>query len=214
MKMDPAAVAKYKQTMACYMPLEAVDEVFDFFNRYSVHFHITRERHSKLGDYRWPQRDHNFHEISVNGNLNKYYFLLVLLHEMAHLNCHQRFGCEVLPHGHEWQEEYRQLLLQYRSIFPPEVAVLIDQYTRRIPLSRTLANKIEAQLRSYDEGYNPSDDLTLDQLPEGSLFRLQQRPEQLFRSVEKRRTRWLCEDAQTRMQYLIRGSAQVVKVDN
>lgn len=212
--MEPATVAKYKQILGTYLPQEAVDEVFDLVSRYRVHFHITPERHSKLGDYRWPQRNHNYHEISVNGNLNKYYFLLVLLHEMAHLSCHQRFGCEVLPHGHEWQEEYRQLLLHYRNYFPSEVAVLIDQYTRRIPLSRTLANKIEAQLRSYDEGYNPSDDLILDQLPEGSLFRLQQRPQQLFRSVEKRRTRWLCEDAQTRMQYLIRGSAQVVKVDN
>ena len=43
--------------------LSAVDWVYGYLFRYKVHFHITLERTSKLGDYRCPRPDHTFHEI-------------------------------------------------------------------------------------------------------------------------------------------------------
>ena len=113
---------EYKSILAKYLPIEVVDSIYDYLNRFSVHLHITRKRSSKLGDYRWPQRGHNYQEISVNGDMNRYQFLMVLLHEMAHLNTHQRHGNEVQPHGHEWQEEYRMLLRQYLGYFPHDIA--------------------------------------------------------------------------------------------
>lgn len=81
---------EYKAILAKYMPAAAVEPIYDFMEQYHVHLHITRKRTSKLGDYRWPQRGHNYQEISVNGDMNPYQFLMVLLHEMAHLNTHQR----------------------------------------------------------------------------------------------------------------------------
>ncbi len=44
-----------------------------------------------LGDYRNSHAGKG-HRISVNGNLNKYSFLITLLHELAHLFTYERFG--------------------------------------------------------------------------------------------------------------------------
>ena len=201
---------EYKSILANYLPTEVVDSIYDYLNRYSVHLHITRKRSSKLGDYRWPQRGHNYQEISVNGDLNRYQFLMVLLHEMAHLNTHQRHGNEVQPHGHEWQEEYRLLLRQYLGYFPNDIASLIARYTSRIPLSRTIEKQIDAQLHHYDADYDPTTELTLDQLPPGTAFRIAAKPQKPFRSLEKRRTRWVCLGLDDQRKYLVNGSARVI----
>ncbi len=200
---------EYKAILAKYMPAAAVEPIYDFMEQYHVHLHITRKRTSKLGDYRWPQRGHNYQEISVNGDMNPYQFLMVLLHEMAHLNTHQRHGNDIQPHGHEWQEQYRQLLQQYLPCFPDDIATLIAQYTAHIPLSRTIEKQIDAQLRHYDPDYTPTDDLTLNQLAPGTAFRIVDKPQKLFRALEKRRTRWICLGLDDNRQYLVSGTARV-----
>ncbi len=200
---------QYRRILSNHLPLEAVERVYDYLFRHKVHFHITLERISKLGDYRWPHKDHPFHEISINGDLNPYFFLWVFLHEAAHLETHLKYN-SVQPHGHEWQEEYRQLLIVHADLFPAEVQTLLKNYTRRIPLSHPVAKQVEAALHRYDADYNP-DILTLDDLKTGDSFRLKRKPELLFEALERRRTRWLCREIATGRQYLVNGSAEVEK---
>jgi hypothetical protein len=214
MPIDPSTVEQYKRTLGRYLPTKAVDPTFDFIQQHNIHLHITRERHSKLGDYRWPQLRHPFHEISVNGNLNPYTFLWVLLHEMAHLNTHQRYGNRVQPHGHEWQEEYRQLIMAYIANFPTDAATLMRTYCRQIPLSHSIGTKIETILHHYDPDYNPASDLSLNQLSPGTVFRPVAKPSLLFKAIEKRRTRWICLNLDDKKQYLVSGTAQVEIINN
>ena len=198
---------KYRRILSNHLPAEAVDGVYDYLYRHKVHFHITRGRLSKLGDYHWPHKGHEFHEISVNGDLNTYYFLWVFLHEAAHLETHLKYS-SVQPHGHEWQEEYRRLLIVNTRLFPAELQPLLAQYTHRIPLSHPVAKQIEALLHHYDADYNPNA-LTLDALRPGDRFRLVKQPKLLFEAVERRRTRWLCREVSSNRQYLVSGSAEV-----
>ena len=223
---------KYRRILSNHLPAEAVEWVYGYLNLHKVHFHITRERMSKLGDYRWPQperdqrerivskrNDHTFHEISVNGDLNRWFFLWVFLHEAAHLETYLKYTSHLSPftshlspspHGHEWQEEYRQLLIAHADLFPPEVQLLLKKYTRRIPLSHPVGKQIEEALHRYDADYDP-DRLTLDQLSVGDRFRLKRKPDLLFEALEKRRTRWLCRECASLRQYLVNGSAEVMK---
>lgn len=202
---------KYRHILSNHLPAAAVDWVYDYLYRYKVHFHITRERMSKLGDYHRPSPDHNFHEISVNGDLNPYFFLWVFLHEAAHLETHLKYRT-AQPHGHEWQEEYRQLLILNTDLFPYELQPLLKKYTRRIPLSHPVAKQIENLLHHYDADYNPDDrPLTLDDLHPGDRFSLKNRPQQQFEALERRRTRWLCRELRTHRQYLVNGAAQIIK---
>ena len=188
--------------------LSAVDWVYRYLDLHRVHFHITLERRSKLGDYRWPQPRHEYHEISINGDLNPYLFLWVFLHEAAHLETHLRHTA-AQPHGHEWQEEYRRLIVACAPLFPPDVQPLLARLARRIPLNRSLLRQVEASLHRHDPGYGSAEHLTLDQLAPGSRFRLKSRPDILFESIARRRTRWLCRDVATGRQYTVAANAEV-----
>ena len=183
--------------------------VYNYLNHYEVHFHITRERRSKYGDYRWPQQRHPFHEMSVNGDLNPYLFLLVFLHEAAHLETHLKYNA-VQPHGHEWQAEYARLLAERLADFPDEVRPLMARYVSRIPLSRALGRRIEELLHRYDSDAQDEPVTHLDDLPAGTRFRLKRKPSLLFLSVERRRTRWLCREESSGRMYVVAGSAEVV----
>ena len=208
--MEQSYIDNFKRSLGKYVPASAVEPLFDFLAQHKVHLHITRERFSKLGDYRWPQHQHRYHEISVNGNLNCYLFLQVMLHEMGHLNTFLQYGTAVQPHGHEWQAAYARLLVQYRNCFPAELHPLLTAYTQRIPLSRTLEKEFDAQLHHYDEDYNPATDITLNNLMPGTRFHVAARPERHFEALEKRRTRWICLCHEDGKKYLVSGTAQVV----
>ncbi len=138
-------------------------------------------------------------------------FLWVFLHEAAHLETHRKYSVKVPPHGHEWQMEYAQLLADMLEYFPPETRPTIILYASKIPLTRATGRKIEEMLRHYDSDYQPEVSTKLDDLPPGSLFRLKNKPELLFRSEEHRRTRWLCVDVATGRHYTVSGTAVVIK---
>ena len=208
--MEQSYIDNFKKGLAKYVPAEAVNPLFDFMAEHKVHLHITRERYSKLGDYRWPQQGHSFHEISVNGNLNPYHFLLVLLHEMAHLDTWQQYKNSIQPHGHEWQANYARLINLYLPLFPTDVSVLLQRYTARIPLSRTIEKQIDSQLRHYNPDYTPSQDITLNDLTPGTRFHIASRPDHHFQALEKRRTRWICLNLADGKKYLVSGTAVVV----
>lgn len=200
---------RYRRILGNHLPAQAVDWVYGYLDHYKVHFHITRERMSKLGDYRWPQLRHKFHEISINGDLTPWLFFWVFLHEAAHLETQLKYS-DVKPHGHEWQAEFRQLIITHADIFPPEVQSTIRRYTRRIPLPGAVGRQIEHVLRRYGNEYDPNI-LTLDSLPAGSIFQLKNKHNMTFMSLERRRTRWLCREVETGRQYLVNVSAEVVK---
>ena len=202
---------EYKTILARYLPASAVDPVYRFIVEHNIHFRITRERASKLGDYKMPQPRHQYHEISVNGNLSTHFFLLVLLHEMAHLLTFLSHGRKIQPHGHEWQGHYRDLLLEYSCAghFPPETKPLIMKYTAHIPLNRAAGQELEKLVKQLD---NPGETIpitTLDDIPLGSTFRIVNKPRYLFRSISKNRTRYRCLELQTQQTYSISASAEV-----
>ena len=95
-----------------YLPNGSAPLVMQYLHHYKVHLTITRERKSILGDYRHATHERN-HRISVNGNLNKYSFLITLVHELAHLLTFQQYGNRVQSHGREWKHLYAFLLKDF-----------------------------------------------------------------------------------------------------
>lgn len=201
--------------LANYVPAAAVDELTSTLKHHGVRLVVTRARVSKLGDYRFPSLDHPRHTITINGDLNPYMFLLVLLHEVAHLLTFVDYGRSVRPHGAEWARHYVQLLAHYHSLgaFPAEADALLRRYTARLPLHRATGQQLERLLRSFDPDYNPQQQLTLADLPEGSLFVLRNHPHMVLRSVQRRRTRYHCVEPATGRAFLVQGAAPVIAIE-
>src|SRR6266853_6353615 len=105
-----------------YLPPDTYEQVLNYLRQYKVHLTVAGERKSILGDYR-HRTHHDNHRISVNGNLNKYSFLITLLHELAHLLTFEQFGNKVMAHGREWKLVYGKLLEQFvqNKIFPADI---------------------------------------------------------------------------------------------
>lgn len=206
--MTADAVAHLHEVLSRYVPTLAVDRLADYIVKRGVHLRITTQRRSKFGDYRWPQRDHRYHAISVNGNLHPYFFLMVLLHEMGHLETFLAYGNGVKPHGHEWQGQYRRLLIEYGDCFPDEVQPLLSRYVAQIPLHGPSGKQLDKMLQHYGEPETPL--VTVDDLMPGDKFRLAERPQILFVAVERRRTRWICIDTASGRRFSVRGTAEVL----
>ena len=75
---------QYQKVLSKYLPEEFIDMVVELLVTHPVAFKIVKPRKTKLGDFRVNSRTEK-PQITVNGDLNKYSFLITTLHEFAHL---------------------------------------------------------------------------------------------------------------------------------
>ncbi|MGZ3846982.1 MAG: SprT-like domain-containing protein [Flavisolibacter sp.] len=182
-----------------FLPPNTLEPVLEYLQQYHVHLTVAKERKSILGDYRHRTHAKN-HRISVNGNLNKFAFLITLLHELAHLLAFENFGNRIAPHGREWKDIFGKLLAQFieHNIFPGDIKrSLLDSLHDPAASSCSDENLLRV-LKRYDE--KQSHLVFVEQIPEGSLF--QTHDGKVFRKGEKIRKRYRCEEVKTKKIYL------------
>ena len=206
-------IAKNKAILLKYLPAGAVEDIFTYLYTNKIHFKIVNDRKTKLGDYRWPQLHFRYHQITINGGLNPYAFLFVLLHEMAHHAVYLRYQTAVQPHGLEWQAQYRSMLLQRigHGLFPNDVEKAVAEYCASLPLKASAEHKVMNLLWHYDPDYGHSTQTLLKTLPIGTQFLTADG--RAFRSLEKRRTRYKCLSLPDGLIYLVHGDAKVTPMD-
>jgi SprT protein len=192
-----------------YLPEGSFDEVLYYLQHYRVQLTITRSRSSILGDYRHAHQGQQ-HRISVNGNLNRYAFLITLLHELAHLFTYERFGHRVQPHGAEWKNEFSKILAQFilKKVFPPDVEKTLMQTLQNPAASSCADEKLLRVLYRYDvkkEGV-----LLVEQVAEGALFAI--KGGRIFKRGERVRKRYKCTEMATGKQYLFSPVYEVALV--
>lgn len=182
-----------------YLPPGSFEGVLHYLQHYKVHLTITRQRQSILGDYRHAHADKT-HRISVNGNLNKYAFLITLLHELAHLFTYEQFGHRVMAHGKEWKNEFSKILAQFllKKVFPPDIEKALMQTLQSPAASSCGDEKLLRVLHHYDI---KKDGVQLvEQLPAGSLFKI--KGNRIFKKGEQVRKRFKCVEVTTGKMYL------------
>ena len=135
-----------------YLPEGAFEPVVALINQYKVHLTVTKARKSVLGDYRHAFQGAN-HKISVNGNLNKYEFLITLLHELAHLLCYEQYRNRVEAHGKEWKNIYGHLLAQFiqQGLFPDDIKKALSKTLLNPAATANGETKLLLVLRKYNE---------------------------------------------------------------
>ena len=211
--VDERRSSRFAGLLKPYLPCGAVDTVVQYIIDYKIHFKITRERHTKFGDYRLPTTARPGHCISINGNLEPQGFLLVTLHELAHMLTYVDYGRKVKPHGLEWQRNYSRLIADFINMgcFSDDIVPMLRSYSATLPLNKRMERLIDTRLHllpaAFDKNGKPQ---TLDTLPVGSQFRIKGNDGRLFESVAKLRTRWKCRELNTGRIYSVSGSAPVV----
>ncbi|MGN6293506.1 MAG: SprT-like domain-containing protein [Chitinophagaceae bacterium] len=190
-----------------FLPPGTYDAVLTYLRQHKVHLTVARERKSILGDYRHRTRQDN-HRISVNGNLNKYSFLITLLHELAHLLTFEQYGNGVYSHGKEWKGVYASLLAQFlqHKIFPDDIEQELLRSLRNPAASTCAEDGLLRVLRRYDEG--ASQRRLVEELPADALFRTADG--RVFQKKERLRKRFRCVEVSTGKIYLFSPVYEVI----
>ncbi|HEU4554141.1 MAG TPA: SprT-like domain-containing protein [Chitinophaga sp.] len=185
--------------LTAYLPEGTFEPVIAYLTGYKVHLTITRERKSLLGDYRHPD-SRGGHRISVNGNLNKYAFLITLLHELAHLVTFMHYGNRVASHGKEWKQAFSGILQQFvgKDFLPHDIEAALRQSMHNPGASSCADDNLMRVLKNYDK--RKENHYFVEQVPLHQLFRT--KDGRVFRRGEKIRKRYRCEEVSTRRIYL------------
>jgi SprT protein len=181
-----------------FIPEPAVLKVLDYLRQYNVHLTITQERKTVLGDYRHATQ-YQAHRISVNGNLNKYAFLITLVHELAHLVTFTQYANRVQAHGKEWKTLYAVLLAEFlkEAIFPADIQQALLQSMHDLPASSCADEGLMRVLKRYDRNNGL---VLIEDVPEGQLFDIGEG--RIFKKGKKLRKRYQCLEVKTGKMYL------------
>ena len=197
---------KMKQILATHVPEEAIDYCHRLWLDYPFHLKTSSKRNTKLGDYRYFPKDKS-HTITVNNDLNPYSFLVTYIHEVAHRVTFEDYGRKVKPHGSEWKQTFKHLMLPLlnTAVFPENIIRPLAAYLKN-PAATTHANiPLLQALRVYDanEGEGIS---TLAEIDQGQIFSFKKRT---FEKMITKRTRVLCKEITSNRNYLISAMAEV-----
>jgi len=189
-----------------YLPTGSFEAVLQYIITYKVQLTITRMRKTVLGDYRHATKEKG-HRISVNGNLNKFSFLITLLHELAHLLAFEKYGNSKAPHGAEWQKIFGDILTEFLelAIFPAPIAAALHKTIQRPAASSCADEQLLRVLQRFDEG-KPGF-VFVETLAVGEVFELA--TQRFFKRGEKLRKRYKCQEIATGKWYLFNGLYEV-----
>ena len=192
-------------TLIKYLPEHAVKPLFEMIVDNQVHLKIVNERQTRHGDYR--KGISGKHEITVNANLNKYRFLITLVHEISHLVAFDKFGRNIKPHGNEWKMTFQRLMLPFirPEIFPHSVLPLIANHFRNPTASSDTDARLAFALKQFDE--RKTDIHFIHEVPSGSLFRIKNG--KIFKKIGLRVKRYECLEVKTGRLYLFNANAEV-----
>lgn len=190
-----------------YLPDNSYEAVAAYLNYYKVHLTIAKKRNTLLGDYRHSV-DTKHHHISVNGNLNKYAFLITLLHELAHLVTYEKHGNRVQAHGKEWKAIYGNILASFvdKKIFPADIEKELLDTLRNPGASTCSEENLQRVLYNYDT--RKTGQVLLEQLPDGAFFKI--KDGRIFKRGKKRTKRYTCEEIPSGKQYLFSAIYEVL----
>lgn len=194
------------QRISRFVPQKSVELAFNLWKEKPFRFVIAKARNSKLGDFR-KKPSEDWAIITVNENLNPYSFLITYVHEVAHHWVFEKHRGRVSPHGKEWKNAFKELMLPFQKveIFPQEILKALNLYMIN-PKAASLSDiRLAKALKAYDP-VNP-DEISLLELEQGQKFLLENR---LFEKQETRRTRVRCKEVNSGKFYLVHKMAMII----
>jgi SprT protein len=128
---------------------------------------------------------------------------------VAHLYVFLKYGNWVDPHGDEWKNAFKHLMspILKDSVFPPEILNLLESHMSNPKASSFADVELTRAFRMFD--HNADQHLSLSDIPEGSIFKFQNR---FFQKGKLKRTRIVCKEVSSKRNYLIPAEVLVSHV--
>ena len=190
------------EILSKYIPLNAIELVDEILSNHPIHIKIVNNRATKHGDFK-RFKDGSL-QITINNSLNKYQFLLTLIHEIAHLVTYKK-SKRVKPHGIEWKLNFQHLMLPFLqpSIYPQNILPILANYLKNPKASTGADVKLTFALKQHNEISGKS---FIFELQHGSVFTFNKKS---YKKGDKRRTRFECIELNSNKTYLFNQNAEV-----
>ena len=205
--MDQRAVQyqKNSEILKKYLPEQSVVIIAEWIIHYDFKLKIKKERSTRLGDYTSPRNGLN-HTITINHNLNKFSFLITLVHEVAHLVTYNQHNNSVNPHGREWKQNFKALIDPFLNtdVFPLEVFAALRRYMQNPAASSCTDLTLLKTLKFHDD---KSASVFIEYLPHNALFLYN--GSRIFQKGERVRKRFKCREISSGSVYLFNPLTEV-----
>ena len=185
-----------------YVPKKSKKLLQYWIDEINVSVGISNPRKSKLGDFRVVD---NQMKITINNNLNKYSFLITLVHELAHAFIFKKYKYNVSPHGKHWRLMFKSLMLNFLSpdYFPEDILRVLSKHMINPKASTFTDLNLIKILKQYD--ISPS--VTISDLSAGDLFKIDSG--KIFLRGEISRKRIKCIECKTKKIYLFHPFTEI-----
>ena len=186
-----------------FLPASSLQKITDWINELDVQINITNPRRTKLGDFKVVQ---NTLFVSINNDLNSYSFLITLTHELAHAFVYVKYKRGVLPHGSQWQNIFKSMMLNFLNpvIFPNDVLKVLSVHLKQPKASTFTDVNLAAILKKYDH----KKALTISDIKDGSIFSISNG--KIFKKGKQLRKRYKCVECASNKVYLFHPLAEVI----
>ncbi len=169
---------------------------------------LKKSRKTKHGDF--SVKKNGLCMITINDDLNQYRFLITLIHEISHYIAYMKHGPYIKPHGVEWKNIFKNLLLPIINpeIIPNDVLKPLAIYTKNPKASSDTDLNLGLALNRYN--INQCD--YVFSLSNGSVFKASN--DRVYIMIKKLRKRYECMDVLTKKLYLFSPNVKIKEIIN
>lgn len=187
-----------------YLPHNCLPFLKKWFANHVIHIKITKNRNSKLGDYR--KLPDNSHQISINSTLEPQLFFFVLTHELAHLIAFDDYK-RIAAHGKEWKLVFGTMLLESIAIYDDELQAILVKFSKN-PKANFMSSY--DLVRYFHHKNLTPEDYFLENLSIGTQFIYKQ---ERYTIEEIRKKLYLCTHFTNGEKYLFKPLTKVQKAE-
>ena len=195
-----------KNEVLKYIPKLSVNLVKNLIKEENLTIKIVKIRKTKHGDFK--KFVNGSSQITLNLIENKYRFLITLIHELAHFRVNKNSNFKKAPHGSEWKNTYKLLMLPFlnNTIFPDNVLSKLAKHMKNPSATTDSDIDLVISLSKYDKH---NDSVFLFDVLNESLFEFNN---QTYKKIGKLRKRYICMDIIKNKKYLFSPVTRVKKI--
>ena len=195
-----------KNEVLNYIPKLSVNLVKNLIKEENLTIKIVKIRKTKHGDFK--KFINGSSQITLNLIENKYRFLITLIHELAHFRVNKNSNFKIAPHGSDWKNTYKLLMLPFlnNSIFPDNILSKLAKHMKNPSATTDSDIDLVISLSKYDKH---NDSVFLFDVMSESLFEFNN---QIYKKIGKLRKRYICKNIIKNKKYLFSPIARVKKI--
>ena len=187
-----------------YLNSKAEKQILKWEKDFHVKIEISKPSKTRLGVFIPKQIGENI--IRINEDLNRYSFLITIVHELAHASIWKKFTRNVNTHGIEWKNEFKSMMLPFLNpdFFPEDILRSLSLHMIN-PKASTVR---DVELSEILSSYNKSKIITIKDLKDGDYFRVSNGKE--FKRIQRLRKNYKCKELLSGRLYSFSPLAEVI----